>query len=84
MGRDDLFQGLIALQLVGPLLEALGDIRLALEHFLLDVLRQRGEVRSAGCEIVGDDRAGYGPRYEYRPEGVGRAIKDAIEKLSAR
>jgi len=42
------------------------------------------EVRSAGCEIVGDDRAGYGPRYEYRPEGVGRAIKDAIEKLSAR
>lgn len=41
-------------------------------------------VRRAGCEIVGDDRAGYGPRPEYRPQGVGRSIKEAIERLAAR
>lgn len=42
------------------------------------------EVRRAGCEIVGDDRAGYGPRYEYRPQGVAQSIKEAIERLSSR
>lgn len=40
------------------------------------------EVRQAGCEIVGDDRAGFGPRPEYRPQGVGESIKRAIESLS--
>lgn len=39
-------------------------------------------VRQAGCEIVGDDRAGFGPRPEYRPQGVGQSIKRAIESLS--
>ena len=38
------------------------------------------EVRRAGCEIVGNDKAGFGPRPEYRPEGVGRAIKEAMER----
>lgn len=41
-------------------------------------------VRRADCEIVGNDRAGYGPRPEYRPQGVAQSIKTAIEKLSAR
>lgn len=36
------------------------------------------EVRQAGCEIVGDDRAGFGPRPEYRPEGVAQSIKRAL------
>lgn len=40
------------------------------------------EVRQAGCEIVGDDRAGFGKRPEYRPQGVGESIKRAIERLS--
>lgn len=42
------------------------------------------EVRRAGCEIVGNDRNGYGPRPEYRAQGVGQSIKDAIERLGAR
>lgn len=40
------------------------------------------EVRQAGCEIVGDDRGGFGKRPEYRPEGVAQSIKRAIESLS--
>lgn len=42
-----------------------------------------GSVKRAGCEIVGDDRGGFGPRPEYRPRGIGRDIKTAIEKLQA-
>lgn len=38
------------------------------------------EVRRAGCEIVGDDRAGFGSRPEYRPQGVGQDIKRAMER----
>lgn len=41
-------------------------------------------VRQAGCEIVGDDRGGYGKRPEYRPEGVGQSIQRSIEMLKAR
>lgn len=42
------------------------------------------EVRRAGCEIVGDDRAGFGKRPEYVAKGVGQAIKRAIEQLESR
>lgn len=40
------------------------------------------EVRAAGCEIVGEDRAGFGKRPEYKPQGVAQSIKRAIESLS--
>lgn len=40
-------------------------------------------VRRADCEIVGDDRSGFGPRPQARSEGVGQSIKAAIEKLSS-
>lgn len=36
------------------------------------------EVRRAGCEIVGDDRAGFGPRPEAKSEGVAQSIKRAL------
>lgn len=36
------------------------------------------EVRQAGCEIVGDDRSGFGPRPEARSEGVAQSIKRAL------
>lgn len=42
-----------------------------------------GSVRRAGCEIVGDDIAGFGPRPEYRPQGVGQDIKRSIEMLKS-
>lgn len=41
-------------------------------------------VRQAGCEIVGNDRSGYGPRPEYRPTGIGQDIKRSIEQLRSR
>jgi hypothetical protein len=40
-------------------------------------------VRRAGCEIVGDDRGGFGPRPEYRPQNIGQDIKRSIEQLRA-
>ena len=40
-------------------------------------------VRRAGCEIVGDDRSGFGRPPEARSENVGRDIKTAIEQLRA-
>lgn len=40
------------------------------------------EVRQAGCEIVGNDRAGFGKRPEYRPQGVAESIKRAIESYN--
>lgn len=43
-----------------------------------------GSVKRAGCEIVGNDRNGYGKRPEYRGEGIGQAIKQSIEQLRAR
>jgi hypothetical protein len=36
------------------------------------------EVRQAGCEIVGNDRAGFGPRPQARSEGVAQSIKRAL------
>ena len=41
-------------------------------------------VRAHGCEIVGDDRAGFGPDRPYRPEGVGRDIQRTLQELKAR
>jgi hypothetical protein len=41
-----------------------------------------GSVRRAGCEIVGDDRAGFGPKPEWKLPPVGPDIKRAIERLS--
>lgn len=43
-----------------------------------------GSVKRAGCEIVGDDRGGFGRRPEYRPQGVGQDIKRSIEMLRSR
>lgn len=43
-----------------------------------------GSVKRAGCEIVGNDRAGFGPRPEYRPQNVGQDIKRSIEMLRSR
>jgi hypothetical protein len=40
------------------------------------------EVRAHGCEIVGDDRAGFGPRPQYRPDGLKQALKAALERHS--
>ena len=37
-------------------------------------------VRQAGCEIVGDDRGGYGPTPTYKPEGVGEALSRAFDE----
>lgn len=37
-----------------------------------------GEVRAAGCEIVGNDRAGFGPRPQAKSEGVAQSIKRAL------
>ena len=41
---------------------------------------QRG-VRQAGCEIVGNDRAGFGKPPEYQPGNIGADIKRSIEEL---
>jgi hypothetical protein len=42
-------------------------------------------VKNAGCEIVGDDRAGFGKRPEFTPHaGVERDIKRTIEQLRSR
>ena len=44
-------------------------------------------VRRAGCEIVGDDRAGFGrPRTADRllPPNIGADVRRAIEELSSR
>lgn len=38
------------------------------------------EVRSAGCEIVGDDKAGFGKRPEYRADGLRQALKQSLER----
>lgn len=38
-----------------------------------------GSLRRANCEIVGNDKAGFGPRPEYRPQGVAQDIKRALE-----
>jgi hypothetical protein len=35
-------------------------------------------VRRADCEIVGNDRAGFGPRPEFKPQGVAQSIKKAL------
>lgn len=40
-------------------------------------------VRRAGAEIVGNDTSILRERSEYRPEGVERSIKQAIEQLSS-
>jgi hypothetical protein len=41
-------------------------------------------IRQAGCEIVGNDIGGFGPRPEYRPRNVGQDIKRTIEQLRSR
>lgn len=44
-----------------------------------------GEVRAHGCEIVGDDKAPFDNRpTEYKPQGVGESIKQAIEQLESK
>ncbi len=40
-------------------------------------------VRRAGSEIIGNDTSIFRERQEYRPEGVERSIKQAIEQLSS-
>jgi hypothetical protein len=40
-------------------------------------------VKRAGCEVVGDDRDGFGSTPGYQGEGVEQAIKDSIEQLHA-
>jgi hypothetical protein len=46
--------------------------------------RYYASVRAHGCEIVGDDRAPFERRSEFRPEGVGRDIQHAILELRSR
>jgi hypothetical protein len=46
--------------------------------------RYYASLRAQGCEIVGDDRAAFERRPEYRPEGVGRDIHRTIQELSSR
>lgn len=42
-------------------------------------------VKAAGCEIVGNDSSFKQPkRKEYKPQGVARDIKRAIEQVSSR
>lgn len=41
-------------------------------------------VKRAGCEIVGDDRGGFGKRPEFTSTGVERDIKHTIEQLRSR
>ena len=41
-------------------------------------------VRAAGCEIVGDDRSGFGTASVHQPKNVGADIKRAIEELRSR
>ena len=41
-------------------------------------------VRAAGCEIVGDDRSGFGRAGAHQPKNVGADIKRAIEELRSR
>lgn len=40
-------------------------------------------VKAAGCEIVGNDTGGFGPRPEYRPKDVGRDIQTAMQQLQS-
>lgn len=41
-------------------------------------------VRAAGCEVVGNERAPFDRRPEFRSEGVGQDIKKAIDQLRSR
>lgn len=43
-----------------------------------------GEVRRAGCEIVGDDRGGFGKPPGYQAGDVAADIKRAVAELSQR
>lgn len=40
------------------------------------------EVRSAGCEIVGNDAGGYGKRPDAAPPGLKKALREALERHS--
>jgi hypothetical protein len=42
------------------------------------------EVKRAGCEIAGNERASFDKRPEYRPQGVGADISRAMDQLRAR
>ena len=46
--------------------------------------RYYASLRALGCEIVGDDRAAFERRPDYRPEGVGRDIQRTIQELRSR
>lgn len=39
-------------------------------------------VKAAGCEIVGDDKAPFDKKPEFKPQGVADDIKRAISELS--
>lgn len=41
------------------------------------------EVRAAGCEIVGNDVNGFGPRPGYQPGDVAADIKRSIQELTS-
>ena len=44
-------------------------------------------VKRAGCEIIGNDREGYGRRKtvdDLIPKNIGRDVRDAMEQLKAR
>jgi hypothetical protein len=46
--------------------------------------RYYAALRAAGCEIVGDDRSGFGPARGQKSKTIGADIKRAIEELRSR
>ena len=46
--------------------------------------RYYASIRAHGCEIVGNDRAPFERRPQFRPEGVGRNLQRTIHQLRSR